>query len=75
MPNKRKPPKKGGRNKAFANRHYTSTSEYKQRLRQKLPILSLYAPCFRLMRQKMAFSDLNDLVNYQRRKAEGGGDG
>lgn len=75
MPNKRKPPKKGGRNKAFANRHYTSTSEYKQRLRQKLPILSLYAPLFPADAAEDGIHDLNDLVNYQRRKAEGGGDG
>lgn len=72
---KKKPLHKSG-NESEKNHstNYSNTSDHKQRLIRKFPIIRLYAPIFPTDAPDGGIHDLNDLVNYARRKVEGGGD-
>ncbi|OQX04843.1 MAG: hypothetical protein BWK73_35110 [Thiothrix lacustris] len=75
MANKKKPPNKGGnQNEKSHGANHSSTGDYKQRIVSKFPIIRLYAPIFPADAPDGGIHDVNDLVNYARRKAEGGGD-
>lgn len=74
MARKKKPPKQGGNQNKVHSGNYSNTAHDKQRLARKFPIIRLYAPLFPTDAPDGGIHDVNDLVNYQRRKAEGGGD-
>ena len=46
MIEKNKPPIKGGKQKRIEGADYSNTSDHKQRLIRKFPIIRLYAPLF-----------------------------
>lgn len=75
MTSKKKPLHEGG-NQSEKNHsaNYSNTSDHKQRLIRKFPIIRLYAPIYPADAPDGGIHDLNDLVNYARRKVEGGGD-
>jgi hypothetical protein len=73
MASKKKPPHKGGNEmKKSHSANYSNTSDHKQRLIRKFPIIRLYAPIYPADAPDGGIHDVNDLVNYARRKAEGG---
>lgn len=72
MADKKKPLKKSGNQQIIEGADYSNTRDYKQRLVRKFPIIRLYAPIFPADAQEDGIHDVNDLVNYQRRKAEEG---
>jgi len=74
MTSRKKPPTKGGNQNTIHSANYSNTSEHKQRLIRKFPIIRLYAPIYPADAPDGGIHDLNDLVNYARRKVEGGGD-
>ncbi|UOG91217.1 MAG: hypothetical protein L3K52_13520 [Candidatus Thiothrix sulfatifontis] len=74
MARKKKPPTKGGNQDTIHSGNYSNTNDHKQRLIRKFPIIRLYAPIFPAGAHEEGIHDLNDLVNYARRKVEGGGD-
>jgi len=63
-----------GGNQKNHSANYSNTSDHKQRLIRKFPIIRLYAPIYPADAPDGGIHDLNDLVNYARRKVEGGGD-
>jgi hypothetical protein len=73
MTSKKKPLHESG-NESEKNHsgNYSNTSDHKQRLISKFPIIRLYAPIFPADAPDGGIHDVNDLVNYARRKAEGG---
>ncbi|MDQ5770475.1 hypothetical protein [Thiothrix subterranea] len=72
MTRKKKPPTKGGNQNTIHSGNYSNTSDHKQRLIRKFPIIRLYAPIYPADAPDGGIHDVNDLVNYARRKAEGG---